>query len=105
MLLAKGLSSTKNNYIDLTKMGLEEEEIITNIKINFGIVKEGFSSVDMPLVSFKLHEGLYNNQEIINETILEGYDNTYKISDSDFTRTIVEISPKVETKKLPRTGF
>lgn len=105
ILLEKSLSSIKNNYIDLTKIALEEGEIITDIKINFGTAEVGFESIEKPLIYVKLNNNLYNNQEILNETILEGYNKTYKLSDSDFAKTIIEVDDKLETKKLPRTGF
>lgn len=104
MVLAQNLNSKKNNYIDLTKIYLENDEKIAEIKFAYGTVDVNFSSEEKPNIYVKLYENLDENQEIVNQTILEGYHQKYKVCDEDATKTIIKVK-KPELKKLPRTGF
>ena len=104
MVLKENLSTKQNNYIDLTKIYLEEDEKITQIKFEYGNVDINFKSEEKPNIYVKLNENLQENQELKNTTILEGLHNNYKVCDEDETITIIKIK-NPEPKKLPRTGF
>ncbi len=103
MVLKKNLSSKENNYVDLTNLYLEEGEKITEIKICFGKVLVGFESIESPHIYMQMNENLENDTIVKNYTILEGYNQEYKVSDEDTVTSIVY--NVVEEKKLPRTGF
>ncbi len=103
MILEKDLSSKENKYIDLSNIYLEEDEKIIEIKVNFGDVKVGFENIERPHIFMKANDELQNDTIIQNYTILEGYNQEYKVSDEDTVTSIVY--NVVEKKKLPRTGF
>lgn len=103
MVVKTDLNSKENKYIDLSNIYLEEDEKITEIKVNFGDVKVGFENIEKPHIFMKADEGLENDTIIQNYTILEGYDQEYKVCDEDTASSIVY--NVVEQKKLPRTGF
>ena len=104
ILMKENLNSKINNYIDVSEICLEDNEKITEIKVEFGNVKEGFESEDSPYMYLKLEKDLSDNTEIINETILDAYYQEYKLSSEDIVTTVV-INKKEEAKRLPRTGF
>lgn len=104
LVLAENLSTNVNNYIDLEKIYLEDDEKITEIKIKYGDVNVNFAEEEKPQIYVKLKEDLTENQEVKNTTILEGKHNDYKICDEDEVITIIREN-KPEPKKLPRTGF
>lgn len=104
LVLAENLSTKVNNYIDLEKIYLEDDEKITEIKIKYGDVNVYFVEEEKPQIYMKLKEDLTENQEVRNTTILEGKHNDYKICDEDEVTTIIREN-KPEPKKLPRTGF
>ena len=102
--MEQDLNSKINYYIDFSEIYLEEGEKIEEIKIEFGDVKEGFCSDICPYMIMKLSLNLEDNTEIINETILDGYYQEYKLTDEDTVTTII-IKEKDEPKRLPRTGY
>ncbi len=103
MIAKADLKTTENNYIDLSNIYLEQGEKITEIKINFGAVKVGFSNIEKPHIFMKMSPNLENDTKIKNYTILEGYINNFKVCDED--TAISTIYNIIEKKKLPRTGF
>lgn len=103
MVVKKDISSKENNYIDLSNINLQDEEKITEIKVCFGNVNVGFKNIEKPHIYMKANSDLINDTLIKNNTILEGYDNEYKVTDEDETTTTVY--NVIEKKKLPRTGF
>lgn len=103
MVIKKNLNSKENNYIDLTNLHLDEDEEIIEIKVCFGNVGVGFESVEDPHILMKIKDGINDEEEIENYTVLEGYNQEYKVSDEDTAKSI--IYNIVEKKKLPRTGF
>lgn len=104
MILEKDLNSKQNHYIDLSKVYLENEEKITQIKVEFGNVKIGFSQNEKPCIYMQIHDNLLDGESMINETILEANYNEYKICDEDEKITIIQ-HKREQLKKLPRTGF
>lgn len=103
MIAKADLKTTENNYIDLSNIHLEEGEKITEVKINFGAVKIGFSNIEKPHIFMQMNSNLENDTKIKNYTILEGYINNFKVCDED--TAISTIYNIIEKKKLPRTGF
>lgn len=103
MIAKADLKTTENNYIDLSNIHLEKGEKITEIKINFGDVKVGFSNIEKPHIFMQMNSNLENDTKIKNYTILEGYINNFKVCDED--TAISTIYNIIEKKKLPRTGF
>ena len=103
MVLQKDLNSKVNNYVDVSKVYLEENECITEIKVVFGTVDVGFSNEESAYICMQINQDLEDNTNLINETILEGNYQRYKLRDEHIVRTVVKNTPKV--KKLPRTGF
>ena len=104
-VLFKDKLSTKENYIfDLvTEISLEENEVIQEIKFDFGDVKVGFENKLKPEILFKVNSNLCKDEKIKNETILEAKCDGYKLVDED--EKITTILKDEEPKKLPRTGF
>lgn len=103
-LLADNLNSKVDNNIDLSNVYLEKDEVISEIKVKFGKVDVGFKSENTPYIYLKTNTDIDDNDTIVNDTVIEGYYNNYKVSDESTINTIVE--NKHETiKKLPRTGF
>ena len=104
ILLRENLNSKVNNYIDISAINLADDEKITEIKICFGNVKEGFKSEESPYMILKLNQDLADNTEVINETILEGHYEEYKLTSEDSVTTII-INEEPDPKRLPRTGY
>lgn len=103
MIVKRNINSKENTYIDLSNIYLEEDEKITEIKIYFGKVDEDFSNIEKLHIYMKANDNLENNTQIKNYTILEGYDQEYKVTDEYTAQSIVYNT--VEQKKLPKTGF
>lgn len=103
MVVKKNLKSTENNYINLTDIHMEENEVITEIKVCFDNVKVDFRNKEKPHIFMKLNDNLVNGDNIENRTLLEGTIQGYRTTDEDTTySTLYNV---VEKKKLPRTGY
>ena len=103
MVLKKNLNGGEDNFISLTDLHLEKDEKITEMKIYFGTVDVGFKSEKRPHIIMKTNENLKNDTKIENSTVLEGYNQDYRVSSKDMAiSTVYEI---LQEKKLPRTGF
>lgn len=103
MVLKKNLNGGEDNFISLTDLHLEKDEKITEIKIYFGNVDVGFKSEKKPHIIMKTNENLENDTKIENSTVLEGYNQDYRVSSKD--TAVSTIYNVVQEKKLPRTGF
>ena len=103
MVLKKNLNGGEDNFISLTDLHLEKDEKITEIKIYFGNVDVGFKSEKKPHIIMKTNENLKNDTKIENSTVLEGYNQDYRVSSKD--TAVSTIYNVVQEKKLPRTGF
>ena len=103
MVLKKNLNGGEDNFISLTDLHLEKDEKITEIKIYFGNVDVGFKSEKKPHIIMKTNEDLENDTKIENSTVLEGYNQDYRVSSKD--TAVSTIYNVVQEKKLPRTGF
>lgn len=97
-------NSQKNNYIDFTKVELEEDEFITDYKVEFGTVMTGFEVVEKPFIFCKVLPTVKAKDKWINYTSLTGNYKEYELEDKAEWPTI-SYSKKLEVKKLPRTGY
>lgn len=96
-ILAKNLNTKTNHYIDFSNLKLEEQEVITEFKVEFGTVGVGFESVIHPYIEAKVVHNLGNQKEFINKTSLQANHKGYQVGAQDTHKTTV--------KKLPKTGF
>lgn len=104
VMIRENVNSKINNYIDFSEIKLKKDEVIVEVKIEFGDVKEKFKSIEEPYIYMKVKDDLENNEQIINETILDGYYDGYKITYEDVVNTVIT-SETIQEKRLPRTGF
>lgn len=98
----KKANTYKNEYINFEEIQLEKNEKIIEIKVEFGEVKEGFSSIQSPILYAITNSKLKEGDFIENKTKIEGYDYEYLVSDQ--AKCTTKIYKKEITKKLPRTG-
>lgn len=103
-LLAENLSTQVNNYIDFSKIQLEEGEMVTEFKADFGTVDVGFESVIDPYIFVITNEGLEDETTFTNKTKVEGIHDGYLVWDEDDHTTKI-YKKEIKVKKLPRTGF
>ena len=104
LVLKKNLSTKENSYINLSMIYLEDDEYITEIKVEFGSIGTDFKTLEKPLIYVKPNSEVPDGTVLINNTILEGTHQNYKVCDEDETETVVE-NKKEQVKKLPRTGY
>ena len=101
-LLVENLNTQTNNYIDFTNIKLEDGEVITEFKAEFGTVDVGFESVENPYIFVTVNDTVENDDTFTNKTRIEGDDKGYLVWDEDdHTTKVYEKELKV---KLPRTG-
>ena len=103
LTIEKNIDGRSNNYIDVSNIHLDEDEKITEVKIVFGDVKKDFSSIEKPHIIMMVNDGVQDDTEIKNHTILEAYNKEYKACNEDDAISIVYNIKK--EKKLPRTGY
>ena len=101
-LLKDNLNTQVNNYISFTDLQLEDDEHITEFKVDFGTVGVGFESVEKPQLFVNVKSIVKNDDVFTNRTRIEGYNKTYLVWDEDDHTTKV-YEKKIEVK-LPRTG-
>lgn len=97
-------NTQKNNYIDFTKVELDEDEFITDYKIEFGTVMPGFEAIEKPFIFAKVLPTVKAEDKWVNHTSLIGNYKEHKLEDKA-EWTITSYTKKLEVKKLPRTGF
>ena len=97
-------NTLKNNYIDFTKIELDEDEFITDYKTEFGTVMPGFEAIEKPFIFTKVLPTVKAEDKWVNHTSLTGNYKEHKLEDKAEWPTI-SYSKKLEIKKLPRTGF
>lgn len=101
-LLKDNLYTQVNNYISFTDLQLEDDEYVTEFKVDFGTVGVGFESVEKPQLFVNVKSIVKNDDVFTNRTRIEGYNKTYLVWDEDDHTTKV-YEKKIEVK-LPRTG-
>lgn len=82
-LLKDNLNTQINNYIDFANLKLEENEYVTEFKVDFGTVDVGFESVISPYIFVRVNSDVKNDYKFTNKTRIEGYNNTYLVYDED----------------------
>ena len=103
-ILIEDLNTKVNNYIDFSSVELEEGEVITEFKVDFGTVDVGFESVVNPYIFVTVNSNVENDDTFTNKTRIEGYNDEYMVwNEDDHTTKVYE--KEVTVKKLPRTGF
>ncbi len=100
--LLKVVNSFNNEYISLDGIELLKDEIITELKIEFGKVSKDFSSVTKPNIFVKVNSNVKKGDEILNKTELIGIKDAYRTKDEDCFKTVIK--EKEVIKKLPKTG-
>ena len=98
----KTVNSLTSEYINLDNLSLEDEEIITEIKVEFGTVNKDFKSIVKPCIFTKIDNEIKKDEKIINITELSGKIEDYAVKDKSSFETI--ITQKEILKKLPKTG-
>lgn len=102
-LLKDNLNTVVNNYIDFSDIKLEEGEVITEFKADFGTVNVGFESVINPYIFVTVNDTVMNDDNFTNKTRIEGKHKGYLVWDEDDHTTKV-YEKEIHVKKLPRTG-
>ena len=102
-LLRDNLNTQVNNYIDFIGLALENDEYITDFKVDFGTVDVGFESMEKPQLFVNVKSTVKNDDVFTNKTRIEGYNKTYLVWDEDDHTTKV-YEKRIEVK-LPRTGY
>ena len=100
--LLKKANSLISEYINFADLDLEKEEIITEIKVEYGTVSKDFKSIINPYIFTKIDNDVSKDDKIINITELFGKIEDYIIRDKSSFETI--IIKKENFKKLPKTG-
>ena len=103
-LLVENLNTQVNNYIDFSKIQLEEGEVITEFRADFGTVEVGFESVINPYIFVITNDELEDDTTFTNKTRVEGDHEAYLVWDEDDHTTKI-YKKEIIVKKLPRTGF
>lgn len=101
--LLKEINSQKSEYIDFSDIKLTKNEIITELKIDFGTVASGFKSISNPQILVKIKEKVKNKESIKNKTDLTGFINESELKDESNCDT--NVKERIIVKKLPRTGY
>ncbi len=97
-------NTQKNNYIDFTSVSLEDDEFITDFKVEFGTVKAGFEAIEKPFIFAKVLPTVQPEDKWTNYTTLTGDYKEHHLEDkAEWTTT--SYGKKLEITKLPRTGF
>lgn len=100
--LLKRANTLISEYINFDEIELENGEIITQIKLEYGKVSKDFNSIIKPYIYAKVNENAKKDEKILNVTEILGKVKDYIIKDkSSFETIIVE---KEIVKKLPKTG-
>ncbi len=102
-LLKEKLSSSINNYIDFTNLELDDDEYVTEFKVDFGTVDVGFESVINPYIFTTVNSTVKNNDLFTNKTRIEGNNKGYVVWDVDEHISKV-YKEEIKVRKLPRTG-
>ncbi len=102
-LLAENLNTQVNNYVNFSKIQLEEGETIKEFRMDFETVDVGFESVINPYIFVITNDGLDDNTTFTNKTRIEGNHDGYLVWDEDDHTTQI-YKKEIKVKKLPRTG-
>lgn len=65
-VLATNLLSTNNYAFDLSAISLMQDEVVTDVRLEFGKVPAGFASVVKPTVTIQTSANLANGYQVVN---------------------------------------
>ena len=100
--LLRKVNTLASEYINFDDLNLEDEEIITEIKVEYGTVNKDFKSIVNPCIFVKIDNDVNRDDRIENITELSGNVEDYIVRDkSSFETVIIE---REILKKLPKTG-
>lgn len=102
-LLVENLSTQINNYIDFANLQLEEDEYVTDFKVEFGTVDIGFENVVKPYIFTTVNSNVEEDDTFTNKTRIEGENSGIVVWDEDDHTTKI-YEKEITIKKLPRTG-
>ena len=97
-------STQTNNYVDFKSIALEEDEFITDYRLNFGTTNPGFSEVEKPFILVTVNQGLNPNTIFTNYTTVGGSYLDKTVTESSKWSTCL-YQKALNVKKLPKTGF
>ena len=100
--LVKEANTNKSEYLDFTTINLKKNEIIEEIKIEYGKAEIGFETIVAPTIITKVNSNLKEKEVIVNKTSILGKYNNYDVKNDSIWNTVVK--EKIVNKKLPRTG-
>lgn len=104
VLLKENLNSKVNNFVDFEEIELQEGEIVTDYKLEFGTVPKGFKAVTTPFMFAKVRSTVKAEDKWTNKVSLTATYLDVKLEDKDDWTTI-SYGKELEIKKLPRTGM
>lgn len=104
VLLKENLNSKVNNFINFDEIELQEGEYITDYKLEFGTVPEGFRAETTPFMFAKVKSTVKADDKWTNKVSLTATYLDVKLEDKDDWTTI-SYGKELEIKKLPRTGM
>lgn len=106
VLFKENLNSKVNNYVNFEEIELQEGEVITDYKLEFGTVPVGFKAETTPFMFAKVRstvkaDDIWTNKVSLTATYLD-----VKLEDKDEWTTISYGKElEVVNQKLPRTGM
>ena len=101
-VLATNLLSTNNYAFDLSAISLMQDEVVTDVRLEFGKVPAGFASVVKPTVTVQASASLANGYQVVNRADAGGqYMSQWETGRAAWITLIV----KLNQPNLPKTGY
>ena len=101
-VLATNLLSTNNYAFDLSAISLMQDEVVTDVRLEFGKVPAGFASVVKPTVTIQTSANLANGYQVVNRADAGGqYMSQWETERAAWITLIV----KLNQPNLPKTGY
>ena len=101
-VLATNLLSTNNDAFDLSAISLMQDEVVTDVRLEFGKVPAGFASVVKPTVTIQTSANLANGYQVVNRADAGGqYMSQWETGRAAWITLIV----KLNQPNLPKTGY
>ena len=101
-VLATNLLSTNNYAFDLSAISLMQDEVVTDVRLEFGKVPAGLASVVKPTVTIQTSANLANGYQVVNRADAGGqYMSQWETGRAAWITLIV----KLNQPNLPKTGY
>ena len=101
-VLATNLLSTNNYAFDLSAISLMQDEVVTDVRLEFGKVPAGFASVVKPTVTIQTSANLAHGYQVVNRADAGGqYMSQWETGRAAWITLIV----KLNQPNLPKTGY